>query len=488
MSKKNILEITAFTCGAISMILELVAARVLSPYVGSSNLIWTTIIGIILTSMSIGYWIGGKNADKNPSQNSLSQLLLLGALTTSLIPLLETIVVKQLSSLSDNLVFVALISATIVFGIPSFVLATVSPFCVKLVDKEYKNVGEVSGKISSISTIGSIVGTFSGGFFLIPTFGTRVIVLIVTIILLVLSVLLYENKSIKYFLLIGIITICIIGFQALGKVEFEKQNPDIQKDIDSEYSRIFVKRVSGNGTTYKTLQVSNGLESYINEQTGEMGAKYLYYYNLANYYLKDYKSTLMIGGAAYTYPTYYLNNFPDKTIDVSEIDKKMTQIAKEEFNLDSENPRLHIYHQDGRSFLNKTKNKYDVILIDAFKGTSAPFELTTCEAMESAKNVLNDNGMVITNVISSLKGNDKKFIEYEYGTYKKVFDDVEVFRVKPNVDEYVKQNLIIIGFKGNKNINENVYDQYKDLLANEIDMSKFDLNKISTDDYAPIGN
>ena len=105
------------------------------------------------------------------------------------------------------------------------------------------------------------------------------------------------------------------------------------------------------------MQVENGLESYIDEETGEMGARYLYYYDLADYYLKDFKSTLMIGGAAYTYPTHYLDKYEDKTIDVSEIDQKMTELAVEQFNLDINNERLNIYHQDGRSFLNNTENK-----------------------------------------------------------------------------------------------------------------------------------
>lgn len=484
--KKYMLEITVFICGAIGMILELVAARVLSPYVGSSNLIWTTIIGVMLISMSIGYWLGGKKADKDPNINNLSNLILLGALITSLIPLMETILVSNFAKISDNLVLIALITSAVIFGIPSFVLATVSPFAVKLRDKEYKNLGEISGRTSSLSTIGSIFGTFLAGFFLIPTFGVRTIVLTITIVLLVLAVLLYENKNKKYFIFISIIAISIFVFQILGKVVFEKQNPDIIKDIDSEYSRIWVKQVAANNTTYKTLQVENGLESYIDEETGEMGAKYLYYYDLADYYLKDFNSTLMIGGAAYTYPTHYLEKFQNKKIDISEIDEKMTQLAVEQFNLDINNERLRIYHQDGRSFLNTTKNKYDVILIDAFKGENAPFELTTYEAMKNAKNILNDNGMVITNIISSVEGSDSDFIKYEYSTYKKIFDDVKVFKVRQENDTE-RQNLILIGFKGNTNINNNKYEEYKDLLDMELDEFTSDKG-ISTDNYAPIGN
>ena len=297
---------------------------------------------------------------------------------------------------------------------------------------------------------------------------------------------LYENKSRKYLIFTGIIAICIFAFQIIGKIVFEQANPDIIEDVDSEYSRIWIKQATANNKTYKTMQVENGLESYVDEETGEMGARYLYYYDLADYYLKDFKSTLMIGGAAYTYPTHYLNKFNDKTIDVSEIDEKMTELAVKQFNLDINNERLNIYHQDGRSFLNTTKNKYDVILIDAFKGENAPFELTTYEAMKNAKNILNDNGMVITNIISSIKGEESDFIKYEYSTYKKVFDDVKVLKVRQQEDDE-RQNLILIGFKGNTNIDDSKYAEYENLLNMEI--KNFTTNVgISTDNYTPIGN
>ena len=127
-----------------------------------------------------------------------------------------------------------------------------------------------------------------------------------------------------------------------------------------------------------------------------------------------------------------------------------------------------------------------MILIDAFKGENAPFELTTYEAMKNARNILNDNGMVITNIISSVIGEDSDFIKYEYSTYKKVFDDIKVFRVR-DVNEETTQNLILIGFKGNTDIDDSKYEEYKDLL--NMELVDFSSDKgISTDDYAPIGN
>ncbi len=480
------MKITVFLCGALGMVLELVAARILSPYVGSSNLIWTTIIGIMLTSMSIGYWIGGKIADKKPDINILSLFILIGAFFTSLIPILEAILIQPLSELTDELVFVALVCSTIVFGTPSFILATVSPFAVKLEDKTHEDIGKTSGKISSLSTIGSIVGTFVAGFLLIPNLGVRVLILIITIVLFILSFVMFDKKNKKYCACMVICLAVLLGLNYYGKVVFEKNNPDIIVDVDSEYSRIWIKEITVGETDYKIMQVDTGLESYINQTTNEMGAAYLYYYDLFDYYNKDANSTLMIGGAAYTYPTYYLNKYEDKTIDVVEIDEKMTELAIMEFGLDVDNSRLTIYHQDGRSFLNSTENKYDTILIDAFKGVNVPFELTTYEALQKAKNALNDNGMVITNIISSLEGEDEDFIKYEYATYNAVFEEVKLFRVK-DVEDTDKQNLILIGFKNSENIDEEKYAEYENLLSMEITDFTSD-REIVTDHYAPIGD
>ena len=484
--KKYKLEIIVFLSGAIGMGLELIAARVLSPYVGSSNVVWTSIIGIILASMSLGYWLGGKQADKDASINKLSHILMLAALSTSIIPILETIVVKGLAGVLDNLVIAAIICAIIVFSIPSFVLAMISPFAVKIKSKEDNEIGSLSGRISSLSTIGSIVGTFLMGFILIPNIGVSNINIGVTLLLILMSILAKEEKDKKY-IYSTIFLVCIMLILILfGKIVFKLNNPDIILDTDSQYSRIWVKQIESKQAKYKTLQVDTGLESYIDSETGEMGAKYLKYYDLFEYFNKDAQNTLLIGGAAYTYPIHYLQKYENKKIDVVEIDNKMTQIAIEQFGLNIKDDRLKIYNQDGRSFLNYSENKYDTILIDAFKGINAPFELTTYEAITNAKNMLNENGIVLTNIIASIEGENSKFIEYEYSTYKAVFDDVKIFMVASK-DKVDKQNLILVGIKGNPEKDETKYSEYEQYLNMEV--TEFETDKqIVTDDFAPIGN
>ena len=393
---------------------------------------------------------------------------------------------KEFAGIVSNLIVAAILCAIIVFSIPSFILAMISPFSVKMKSMQETEIGSLSGRISSLSTIGSITGTFLMGFVLIPNIGVTNINIGITILLVVMSILARDDINKKYILSTISLVVVMIILMFIGKWVFKLANPEILVDTDSQYSRIWVKQVNTAKTTYKTLQVDTGLESYIDTETGEMGAMYLRYYDLFEYLNKDAKSTLMIGGAAYTYPIHYLQKYEDKTIDVVEIDEKMTQIAEEQFGLNAKDERLKIYTQDGRSYLNYSENKYDTILIDAFKGLNAPFELTTYEALVHAKKMLNDNGIVLTNIISSLEGEDTDFIEYEYATYKAVFDDVKIFQVQDR-DYTESQNLILVGIKGNPQINEDKYEEYKNYLNMEITNFKTDKN-IVTDDFAPIGN
>ena len=485
--KKYLLEITTFIAGATGMIIELVASRILSPYLGNSNLIWTCIIGMMLAFMSLGYFIGGKLSDKHPKRNLLSLFLLNSATFISLIPMIEIYAIEPISKINFSLPLLAIICSTITFGIPSMFLATASPFAVKLKDKDLEEIGGVSGRMSALSTIGSIVGTFLAGFVLIPKLGVKNIILLVVIVLVILSYLIYEDKDIKYTLKTIATLVILVSLVLVGKKMFLQKHEDMILDTDSEYSRIWIKKFTNNsGKEYNTLEVDTGYESIASGEKN-LTAEYLKYYDLFNYYQENTENVLMIGGAAYTYPSYFLEQYKDKKIDVVEIDSKMTELAEKYFDLNTQNKNLNIYHEDGRRYINTTQNKYDCILIDAFKGLNVPFQLTTEEALIQAKRNLNENGIVITNIISALDGKNANFIKYEYATYKKVFKDVKIFKVQNgmfNDDEL--QNLILVGFKGNVIDKNDEYNKYKNLLKNEVLDFSSDKNVV-TDEFCPVG-
>ena len=485
--KKYLLEITTFIAGATGMIIELVASRILSPYLGNSNLIWTCIIGMMLAFMSLGYFIGGKLSDKHPKRNLLSLFLLNSATFISLIPMIEIYAIEPISKINFSLPLLAIICSTITFGIPSMFLATASPFAVKLKDKDLEEIGGVSGRMSALSTIGSIVGTFLAGFVLIPKLGVKNIILLVVIVLVILSYLIYEDKDIKYTLKTIATLVILVSLVLVGKKMFLQKHEDMILDTDSEYSRIWIKKFTNNsGKEYNTLEVDTGYESIASGEKN-LTAEYLKYYDLFNYYQENTENVLMIGGAAYTYPSYFLEQYKDKKIDVVEIDSKMTELAEKYFDLNTQNKNLNIYHEDGRRYIHTTQNQYDCILIDAFKGLNVPFQLTTEEALIQAKRNLNENGIVITNIISALDGKNANFIKYEYATYKKVFKDVKIFKVQNgmfNDDEL--QNLILVGFKGNVIEKNDEYNKYKNLLKNEVLDFSSDKNVV-TDEFCPVG-
>ncbi len=485
--KKYKLEITTFIAGATGMIVELVASRILSPYLGSSNLIWTCIIGMMLAFMSIGYFIGGKISDKYPKMNLLSLFILDASIFISIIPLIEVYAIEPLSKKNISLPIIAIICSTITFGIPSLLLATASPFAVKLKEKDEKQIGQVSGKMSAISTIGSIFGTFLAGFILIPKLGVKNIILMIVVILNILSFILQEDKNIKYIIKSIIILLILVAVVLLGKKLFYQKYQDMILDTDSEYSRIWIRKlVNDSGKEYNTLEVDLGLESIASNEK-KLTSEYLKYYDLFDYYQENTDNVLLIGGAAYTYPSYYLENFKEKKIDVVEIDPKMTELAQKYFNLDINNSNLTIYHEDGRRFLNTSNNKYDCILVDAFKGLNVPFQLTTVEALENEKRLLNDDGIIISNIFSALEGENSKFLRNEYTTYKKIFDNVKVFKVDLGSDDNTEmQNYILVAFNGKQIENSEKFEKYAKLLSTE--MTEIDISgEVLTDDLCDVG-
>ena len=458
-------EFIVFIAGAIEMSLELVAARIFAPYVGSTTLVWTVIIGMILIFMSLGYHIGGRAADKKHDIKSIAFYLLISGLWISFIPMLETIVLKNLSIIIESLEFTAFISSIVLFGIPCMFLAAISPYAVKMTEMqkdEKNNIGKISGRISASSTIGSIVGTFMTGFVLLPLIGAKTIILISSLILLVLDLIITDLTKIKVVIVNTVAIISAIVIYCLGLYVYAAANPALYDEVDSMYARIQVyKGITSDNKEAKFIKVGRvGAESLIMDD-GKIGS-YLYYFDLPKYYYKNYSKCLLVGGAGYTYPTQFYKQEENQNIkmDVVEIDPSMTDIAVREFDLDLSNPNLTNYNTDARSYINRTEEKYDAIFLDAFKGDQIPFELTTLQFLYKLKDTLNENGVVISNIISGIEGEKGKFLAHEYATYKKVFDDVKLYCIDKGRNPNERQNVVLIGFKGNIDPN----DTYKYLL------------------------
>lgn len=485
---KYILEVVIFVCGAVVMIFELVGSRILAPYLGTSIFVWTSLIGIVLGSLSGGYYWGGKIADKKVSFSGLSKLALVAAFFIGLTALVKDLLILILLKNLVGIKLTSIVSSIMLFAPASILLGMVSPYIAKLKLVSLDNAGKTMGNLYAISAAGSIGGTFLAGFYLIPNFGVNKILIILALSLLIISVVLAKKNFIKTKIIF--LALLLSGLASDNGLTYFFQK-DSFVDINTAYSRIWIYDDVDKETNQKVryLLVNSVMNSGMFFGSDDLLFPYTKYYHLAKHFNPSFKKTLMLGGAGYSFPKDFLLKYPEASIDVVEIDPAMTQIAKEYFQLKN-NPQLNIYHEDGRMFLNRTQAKYDVIFGDAFNSYySVPYQLTTIEATKNIYNALNDEGVVILNVVSAIEGSRGEFLRAQYRTYKSVFPQVYVFPVQKSTDGNEFQNLMIVALKGeklptfesaDKELNEYLANIWKKEIANDM--------PILTDDYAPVDN
>ena len=468
--KKYKLETILFIVNAIYMILELIASRILAPYFGNTNLVWTSIIGIILLSTSVGNYIGGNIADKKKESNEMLEkhiniILIVTAILIFIIPVTQEILLTIITYCIKSVKIGAIIATLLLFFLPSMFIGMLSPIIIKLKINELENVGKTSGKIYALATLGSIVGTFLGGFFLIPQFGSNQILFVLSIITLILIFLMYnrENKAYKKLLILvtNLIIINILLFCTFTRVNATKEElvlegqTDVKVNYDTQYGKVTIYNLETESGRSRHLNIDKGNESGACIDKGkenELIYKYTAYYDLMFKSSKQIKDVLMIGGAGYSYPKYYISHYPEKTMDVVEIDGEITEIAKKYFFLDKlikdfnleNNKRLNFITEDGRIYLNKNTKKYDAILNDSFSGITPARILTTKEAIQKIRNSLKENGVYLTNIISSAEGENSRFLKAEVNTLKQQFKNVYVIPCNDRNDkERIQNNMVV---------------------------------------------
>ncbi len=491
---KNIrYEIILFLVNAIYMILELIASRVLTPYFGSSNLVWTSVIGIILLSSSLGNFLGGKIADKDNIKNNLRTILLLTGIGILFISMAKNIILSQVATIVPSIKIGAIIATILLFFIPSMLIGLISPIIVKLKLSDVKEAGKVSGRVSAIATIGSLVGTFIGGFYLVPMIGSTQLLYVLSIATILLVIFVESEKKDKLIKVSCLVLCFLCGISLTESIIQNKINIKAMTegklyaytDFDTQYSNVKIANIKDkNGDTIRAFLVGKGLESgaYIDEERKyELSSEYTKYYDLmfkANIEIKD---TMMIGGAGYSYPKYYLNKYKDITMDVVEIDEKLTEFAKKYFflqeiiNKGNNDERLTIYNDDGRVFINNCNKKYDAILNDAFTGAGPVATLTTIEAITKIHDMLNKNGVYLTNIIGTLEGDNSKFLKAEVNTLKQVFKNVYVIPCdyEKELDGQLHNSMVV------------ACDEYIS-FDNQYELELKDDEMILTDDYCPV--
>ncbi len=482
------LELIVFLCGAVVMILELVGSRILAPYVGTSIVVWTSLIGIILGSLSVGYWYGGKLADRNPSNRALSAIILLSAVLVGAIPLLKGHVLDFLQNAIASFSVNAVLATIILFAPPSVALGMVSPYAVRLRMQNLTTSGATVGRLYAISTVGSIAGTFFAGFFLIAYFGSTKILLMLAGILLLISALAYARG----FLVVRALLLALLMLSFfLVSVNEKIQERQMIFSVDTRYSHVkiysSIDEHSGRPTRVMVTNPKETQSAMYLDDPADLVLRYTRFYRLIHHFRPDTQTALMIGGAGFSYPKNYLASFPQARLDVVEIDPDLTRLARRHFMLRDEG-RLTVYHEDGRTYLNRATVKYDAILGDAFSSLySVPYQLTTHETVLRMHHALKDNGVVLMNIISSIEGETGEFLRAEYATFKSVFPQVYLFPVGNPEDGGEVQNIMLVALKStaipsfhanNPELKRYLAHRWTKPIANDM--------PILTDDHAPV--
>lgn len=448
--KRYQLEVVVFIAGAAVMVFELVGSRIVAPYLGSSIFVWTSIIGVVLGSLSIGYFWGGKIADEKPSYAKLSLIIFSSAIAVGFIGILKDLILIFVSSNILDLRISSFLASILLFAPASILFGMVSPYAVKLKMKDLKKTGRTVGNLYAISTVGSIVGTFAAGFFLISFFGSTRILFILAIVLAITSLLAGFSEFFKTKI------IAIVFFSTVFIVSMQISNTNKAKgflDVDTNYSRVRVyegvDRASGRKVRALTFDPKT-TQSAMFLDSDDLVFEYAKYFLLAWNFNPQIDNALVLGGAGYSLPKYYLKKFNDAKIDVVEIDPQITEIARKYFKL-VDNERLSIYHEDARTFLNRegknSKGKYDVVFGDAYNSAhSIPFQLTTKEAMRLTYDLLDDDGMFFVNAISAIEGDKNPFLRSLVSTLGGVFSEVLVYPTRGD-KPFEIQNVVVVGFK-----------------------------------------
>ncbi len=485
--KRFILEIDVFAAGAVVMIFELAGSRALAPYVGTSLFVWTSLIGVILGSLSLGYYLGGILSDRNASLRSFSVLLLLSGIFMGISTLTMDFVLSQCSRFIFDVRWSSLISCLLLFSVPSVFLGMITPYAMRMAMTNVSTSGKTVGRISAFSTLGSIFGTFTAGFFLIPFVGTTNILFSISLVMIGISMI----TSGASFLREKLVFLILITLAWSGVI-FIKGRAEERGflDVDTLYHRVWIYESKEEKTGRPILRLVTNKEMssamYLDTESSELPFLYLNYYRLAEYYSPEFRNALMIGGGGYAFPKYFLEKYPEASIDVIEIDPGLTELAKKYFRLVPD-PRLTIFHEDGRIFLNRNTEKYDVIYGDAFRSFfSIPYHLTTQESIEKMYGALNDQGVVILNVIGSFEGEGSEFLRAEYRTFASVFPEVDLYPVRyPNDPERI-QNIMLVAAKGNPVLSGKGTDSDLQAMIDSQWEKELALDlPILTDDFAP---
>ena len=401
MSRTRFLYVLVFVVGTGSLGAEIAVARLMAPFFGASTIVWANTIGVVLVALSLGYWLGGRLADRNPSLQGLCRIVLLAAVLLAAVPFIARpffdISVEALDSISAGAFVGSLFAVLALVAIPVLLLGAASPYALRLAVPDVEHAGRIAGRLYAISTAGSLTGTMLSSLLLIPVVGTQRTFLAFALVIGVTAV---AGLGIRFAPAAAAIAAALaipvgtVKASADGKVIYEAET-------ETQYAQV-VEEADGD----RLLELNEGQAIHSLYKPGSyLTGRYWDGLIVMPFAALDRppERVAILGNAAGTAARMYGHYFPDTRVDGVEIDGELTEIGRRYFDLSG--PNLHTYTDDARPWLRQSSGDYDVIVVDAYRQPYIPFYLATREFFELVRDRLAPGGVVVVNV-GHPEGND----------------------------------------------------------------------------------
>jgi spermidine synthase len=381
-----------FGAGIGALATEITASRLLAPYFGSSTIVWANLIGIVLAALAVGYWLGGRLADRRPEPPLLGFIVLGAALFVALIPFVARpfldLTVEGLDEASVGAVAGSFLAVLLLCAPPVVLLGMVSPFAIRLAVVTVATAGAVAGRLYALSTAGSLLGTFLPALVLIPAVGTQRTFLVIAALLAASASFLLGKR----YLLVAGVLVALVAIPP-GAV---KATDGLLHEEDSFHQYIqVVEQTDGR----RVLHLNEGVAVHSVWREGSVLTGGVWDAFLAVPPLLDrpLERVAILGNAAGTTARALGVFYPQADVDGVELDPAVSRVGREYFGME-DNPRLTVHDADARPYLRRTDERYDLIVVDAYHQPYVPFYLATREFFELVRERLAPGGIVALNV------------------------------------------------------------------------------------------
>lgn len=503
-------SVTVFFSSFCIMVLELVAARLIAKYLGSSLYTWTSVIGVVLAGITIGNYLGGRIADRSDARKALAVLFLISSAACVLTVIFNNVVGGLIWLWHLNWPMRVFSHVFLVFLIPSILLGTISPVVAKMALDKGLPTGRTVGDIYAWGAAGSIAGTFATGYYLIAAMGTVAIIWTVGAGLLLMAILYWARLWVLYVWAVIFIVLMTMGTAPVEWAKYsgaalglrEKADSKILYEDESQYNYIAVKQLSDEPDKREFVQDKLTHSVIIMNNVRELEYCYEQIYAAVTHRLSRDKNNLSvfgIGGGGYVFPRYVGQVWPGSWVDVAEIDPGVTKAAMEAFGLEKDTA-INIFTMDARNYVDELlermdngeeARRYDFIYGDAFNDYSVPYQLVTKEFNDKIAQILTDDGVYMINVVDIYDSG--LFLGACVNTLEETFPYVYV--VAENKPRSKRNTFVIIASKEDFNLeglNSEEPAKGSDLwILSDSDIEtlrKKARRIVLTDNYAPVEN